>query len=133
MTLAKYMLIIAATVGATACGDLSADVERAKQGAITIGEDALEASMGAVDTQTACVLAGQSEAFCGCVAERLGPDLTSEHVEALRAAVAASVSGQGLEASGDGGEPIDAATREALVQCATRAAIDGAVGQAGSQ
>ena len=132
MTIAKYMLIIAAAVAATACGDLSADVERAKQGAVTTGEDALDAAIGTVDTQTACVLAGQSEAFCGCVAERLGPDLTSEHVEALRLAVAASVSGQGFEASGEGSEPIDAATRQALVQCATRAAIDGAVGDAGN-
>lgn len=132
MTFAKYMLIIAAAVGATACGDLSADVERAKQGAVTIGQDALDAAIGTVDTQTACVLAGQSEAFCGCVAERLGPDVTREHVEALRAAVEASVAGQGVETAGEGGEPIDAATRQALVQCATRAAIDGAVGEAGN-
>ncbi|GAM97000.1 hypothetical protein U91I_00621 [alpha proteobacterium U9-1i] len=130
--IARTLLLTAAAFALAACGDLGASLEEAKQGAADIAQETLEAGMGAVDTQTACMLAGQSEAFCGCVAERLGPDLTSEHLDALRAAVAASVNGEGPPASSESAEPLDAATRQALVQCATRAAIDGAVGDAGN-
>lgn len=130
--IARTLLLTAAAFALAACGDLGASLEEANQGAAEIAQETLEAGMGAVDTQTACVLAGQTEAFCGCVAERLGPDLTVEHVAALRDAVAASVSGEGSEASGESAQPIDAATRQALVQCATRAAIDGAAGDTGN-
>lgn len=127
----RNLLIICALVAVAACGDAS-DLSQAKQDAIEMGGQALEAVSGAVDTQTACMLAGQSEAFCGCVQEQLGPEVTGEHVEALTTVVRETLSGQGVEAAAQNAEGIDATTREALVQCATHAAIQGAVSEAGN-
>ena len=123
----KPLLLAAATLALAACGDVSNDIQRAKQGAIEAGQDVLDAGADVLDTRTACLLAGQSEAFCGCLSERLGSDITPEHVEALSAAVRATLEGQTLENASQATEGVDAATREALVQCATRAAIEGAV------
>lgn len=125
-------LTAAAAFALAACGDLDASLEEAKQGAATIGQDVLEAGLGAVDTRTACVLAGQSEAFCTCASERLGPNITGEHVDAFRTAIAATINGEPLDAADADGEAIDPATREAIVQCATTAAIQGAVNEAGN-
>ena len=149
-TIMRSVTLAAAALALAACGDLGATLDEAKKEAAAIGQDALDSSLGAVDTQTACMLAGQSEAFCGCVAERLGPKIASEHIGVLREAVTAGVNGQSLEPPGaspeseraasagsasedqDSAAPLDASTRQALVQCATRAAIDGAVGEAGN-
>ncbi len=120
-------LVTAAALALAGCGDINAEIDRAKQGAIEAGQDALTAGADVLDTRTACVLAGQSEAFCGCLSERLGSDITPEHVEAVSAAVRATLEGQTLETASQAAEGVDAATREALVQCATRAAIEGAV------
>jgi formylmethanofuran:tetrahydromethanopterin formyltransferase len=125
----RIALFASAAFALGACGDIAANVEQAKQGAIELGQDALEVGAGAVDTRTACLLAGQSEALCGCVQERLGRDITPEHVEILTEVVRASLDGQGVEAATQSAEGVDAATREALLQCATTAAIQGAMGE----
>lgn len=121
------LLLATALMALAACDDVGADLERAKQGAITAGQDVLNAGAEVLDTRTACLLAGQSAAFCNCLSERLGPDITPEHVDALSAAVRATLEGEALETASQASETVDAATREALVQCATRAAIEGAV------
>jgi hypothetical protein len=120
-----------AFVGLAACGDLNADLERAKQGAVELGQEALNAGAEVLDTRSACLLAGQSASFCGCLSERLGPDLTGEHVEALKEMVRATVNGQApptAAESADGVNPqsLEAQSREAIVACAARAAIEGA-------
>ncbi len=125
----RIILFASAALALAACGDIAADLEQAKQGAVDLGQSALEMGAGAVDTRTACLLAGQSEALCGCVQERLGPDITPEHVEALTEVVRASLDGRGIEAAAQSAEGVDAATREALVQCTTNAAIQGVVGE----
>ena len=125
----KRVLAIGLLVALAACGDTS-DLSDAKQGALELSEQALEAASSAVDTQTACMLAGQSQAFCGCVQERLGPDVTGEHVEALSSVIRQTMSGQSVETAARNAEGLDAATREALVQCATHAAIQSAVNEA---
>lgn len=114
-----------------ACGD-AADLQQVKQGALDIGGQALEAASSAVDTKTACVLAGQSEVFCGCVQESLGAEITTEHLEALKNVVSESLSGEGLQSAAETASGIDAETRDALVQCATKAAVQGAIGEAGN-
>lgn len=124
----KNALVVVFALALAACGD-AGDLQQAKQGAIELGEQALEAASGVVDTRTACMLAGQSEAFCGCVQERLGPDVTGEHLEALSAVVRETLGDQGVETAAQAAGDIDATTREALVQCATHAAIQGAVGE----
>lgn len=125
----RIVLFVSAAFALGACGDIAADVEQAKQGAIELGQDVLEVGAGAVDTRTACLLAGQSEALCSCVQERLGPDITPEHIEILTEAVRASLDGQGVDAATQSAEGIDTATREALLQCTTTAAIQGAMGE----
>lgn len=127
----KKVLVIGLMFALAGCGE-AIDLQQAKQGAIELGGQALEAASGAVDTQTACVLAGQSPAFCGCLQERVGPAITTEHLEALSGVVRETLSGQGVETAAENAEGIDAATREALVQCATHAAIQGAVNEAGN-
>lgn len=127
----KRTLVIGLMFALAGCGD-AIDIQQAKQGALELGGEALEAASGAIDTQTACVLAGQSPAFCGCLQERVGPNVTTEHLEAVSNVVRETLSGQGVETAAQNAEGIDAATREALVQCATHAAIQGAVNEAGN-
>mgnify|MGYP000225485672 CR=1 FL=1 len=129
---ARLILATAALFGLAACGELNADLERAKQGAVELGQEALNAGAEVLDTRSACLLAGQSVSFCGCLSERLGPDLTAEHVEVLTDMVRASVSSESPGAaaeSADGVHPqsLEAQGREAIVACAARAAIEGAV------
>ena len=117
-----------AFVGLAACGDLNADLERAKQGAVELGQETLNAGAEVLDTRSACLLAGQSASFCGCLSERLGPDLTPEHVEALTEMVRATVNGQAPPTAAEGVNPqnLETQSREAIVACAARAAIEGA-------
>jgi hypothetical protein len=114
-----------------ACGD-AAGLQQVKQGALDLGGQALEAASGAVDTKTACVLAGQSEVFCGCVQGSLGSEITGAHLESLKNVISESLSGEGLPAAVQKAGNLDAQTREALVQCATTAAIEGALSEAGN-
>lgn len=125
--IAKSLFIAAASIGLVACGDLNADVERAKQGAVELGQDALRAGADVLDTESACVLAGQSPAFCTCLSERLGPEVTPEQIDALTEMVRATIDSEGVQASAETSQSVNAQTREAIVQCATRSAIEDAV------
>lgn len=113
-----------------ACGD--ADIEGAKQQAAEWGGQAIGAATDVVDTRTACMLAGQSEAFCGCVQTRLGSDLTREHVEALTDVIGRAASGGSLEAAAESVANTDPAVRDAIVSCATNAAVQSALGEGGN-
>lgn len=126
---ARLIFTAAALLALAACGDLNADLERAKQGAVELGQEALNAGADVLDTRSACLLAGQSASFCGCLSERLGPDLTAEHVEVLTDMVRASVSSETpADAAEEAQSPsLESQSREAIVACATRAAIEGAV------
>lgn len=125
----RVLFAAAAFVGLAACGDLNADLERAKRGAVELGQEALNAGAEVLDTRSACLLAGQSASFCGCLSERLGPDLTAEHVEVLTDMVRASVSSETPADAAEGAQSpsLESQSREAIVACATRAAIEGAV------
>ena len=127
----QVLLASVGLIGLAACGDLGANLENAKNEVADICREALESAGASLDTRTACTLAGQSEAFCGCLSERLGPEITPERIEAFSEAVRASITGQtaGAESEAAG---LDDATRQAFVQCATRAAIDGAVNEGGN-
>ncbi|MBX9746783.1 MAG: hypothetical protein K2X34_07770 [Hyphomonadaceae bacterium] len=109
---------------------LVAACDQIQEQASDIGGQALEAARGAVDTRTACVLAGQSEAFCGCVQERLGSEITQEHLDAITGVARRTVEGASVEAAAEEAQNIDPTTRDAIVQCATTAAIQGALGEA---
>jgi len=108
---------------------LAACDEQAQQDLANIGGQAIESASSVVDTRTACVLAGQSEAFCGCVQQRLGARITREHVEDITGVVSATLNGRSIEAATESAQNIDPATRDALLQCATHAAVQGVIGE----
>ena len=132
MSFLKALFLTAAIASLVACGDLSADVERAKQGAVDLGQEALNAGADILDTRSACLLAGQSASLCGCLTERIGPDITAEHVEALTEMARARVTGEATQTAAETAPGIDAQSRDAIVQCATRAAVEGAMTEAGN-
>jgi hypothetical protein len=103
-----------------ACGQ--ADLEKAKGEALDLGQQALEVAAGAVDVRTACTLAGQSEAFCGCLQERTGSEISPEAIEAIGTVVRRTIAGEGMEAAVDGATGLDQQTRDALIQCAVQPA-----------
>lgn len=119
----RTVAVVAALLCLAACGDAPSSLEEAKQGALEIGQQAVEAAAGAVDTRTACTLAGQSEAFCGCLQERLGPEIKPEHIDAVTTVIRRTLEGQGVEAAAEGAQGIDQPTRDALVQCAASTAV----------
>ena len=95
------------------------------------GEAMAEAGLapgGLMTTQNACLMAGQSEVFCGCLSAELGPELDASHIQGLTEALATSAGGDAAAAVKDASN-VDPTTRAALVKCGTRAAISGAIGQ----
>ncbi|UPT62849.1 MAG: hypothetical protein M0D54_21420 [Hyphomonadaceae bacterium JAD_PAG50586_4] len=123
----RLITTLAALALLSAC-DVPTNLEEAKQQAADIGGQVMDTARGAVDTRTACMLAGQSEAFCGCVQERLGPQITEEHVTAITTVARETLEGRSVEAAAESASNIDPTTRDALVQCATHAAVQGALG-----
>jgi formylmethanofuran:tetrahydromethanopterin formyltransferase len=123
----RMLLAGALLLALAACGE--AQLEEAKQGALDLGQSALEAATSALDTRTACTLAGQSEAYCGCLQERLGAELTPERVEAITTVVRDTIEGGGVEAAVEGASGIDAETRDALVQCVVQPESDAAANE----
>lgn len=107
------------------------NLEQAGQDLATIGGQALETASAAVDTRTACMLAGQSDAFCGCVQERLGARITREQIEDVTGVVGEAVQSGSLEGAAQSTENIDPTTREALLQCSTHAAVQNVLGAGG--
>jgi formylmethanofuran:tetrahydromethanopterin formyltransferase len=114
----RIIIAAAALLALAACGD--ADMEKAKQGVLDFGHGALEAATQAVDTRTICTVAGQSDAYCGCLQEHIGATLSPENVEAITTIVRQTMEGGSVQAAVEGASNIDAETRDALLQCATQ-------------
>jgi hypothetical protein len=74
------------------------------------------------------MIAGQSEAFCGCVQDRLGARITPERIEDITSVVGEAVQSGSIEGAAQSAQNIDPTTREALLQCTTHAAVQGALG-----
>lgn len=126
----RILIALAALTLVAAC-DVP-NLEQVQQDAAELGGQAMDAARGAVDTRTACMLAGQSEAFCGCVQERLGSEITQEHLDAITGVAQRTVEGGSLETAAEEAQNVDPTTREALVQCATQAAVQGVIGESGN-
>jgi hypothetical protein len=130
----KNLVIGLALLALTACGspEVGAATSELKSAAKSAASDAMAeaglAAGGLLTTQNACLLAGQSEVFCGCLGAELGNKLDAKHIEGLTPAIKASLSGDIQGALKEAGG-IDPDTRAALAKCGTRAAIAGAVGQ----
>jgi hypothetical protein len=122
-------LLLLAGCGSPEIGAVKSEAKSAAKTAVdTAVADLGLAPGGLLTTQNACLLAGQSEVFCGCLATELGPDLDATHIEALSGAIKTGLSGDLKGAVADATN-IDPETRAALAKCGTRAALSGAMGQ----
>lgn len=122
----RIVAALAALFVLSACD--AADVRQAGQDLAKAGEQALETASSAVDTRTACMLAGQSDGFCSCVQTRLGSRITPEQIDDVTSVVTEAVQSGSIEGAAQSAQNIDPATREALLQCTTQAAVQGALG-----
>ncbi|MBL8770564.1 MAG: hypothetical protein JNK30_04215 [Phenylobacterium sp.] len=119
--------VVLAALALTACEGAGTAV---KQTADDFAKEAAQTASGMVGVKTACTIAGQSEAFCGCIDERLGSKLDAGQLEALSKVVVETVRTGSIEAAARNAEALNPETRQALAQCAARAAVTGAVGAA---
>jgi hypothetical protein len=115
---------------AAGCGDarLTESVGALKTAATDVAKDAVAAAGDVVDTRTVCVIAGQSEAFCGCLQGELGSRIEPGHIDALTGVVRATLQG-GVDEAVKSAAGIDPDTRAALTRCAVRGAVSEAVAQ----
>jgi hypothetical protein len=114
------IIVAFAMLALAACDQVN--LEEAKSGAADLGQRALEVAANAVDVRTACTLAGQSEAYCGCLQERAGSEISPEAIEAVGTVVRRTIAGEGMEAAVEGATGLDQQTRDALIQCAAQPA-----------
>lgn len=126
--IASSALLVSAC-GNAEIGAVTGELKSAAQTAV--GEAKAEMGLapgGLLTTQNACLLAGQSEIFCGCLSTELGPELDASHAEGMGAALKATLGGdfQGALAQATTMNP---ETRTAIAKCGTRAAVAGAIGQ----
>lgn len=128
MTIRPFFCAAVLALGLAACGE-AGDALKTTAGAVA--DSALGAVSQAVDTKTACMIAGQGEPFCGCLQDTLGAELDGERLRALADAVARTLGVGGLAAATGEESAADAETKNAMIQCAARAAAEGAIGEAG--
>jgi hypothetical protein len=100
----------------------------AKSAAGDAFKEASSVAGGLMTTGNACLLAGQSEVFCGCLNNELGEKLEPSHIGGLTEALKITLTGD-IDAALKEASTIDPQTRSALATCTMRAAIAGAVGQ----
>ena len=101
----------------------------------TAGDFAKEAAStatGMVGLKNACTLAGQSEAFCGRLDTELGSKLDTAQVKDLSGVIIDTVRTGSIEAA-QTSPAVTPETKDALVKCAARAAVAGAIGEASGQ
>jgi hypothetical protein len=126
----RAFIFAIAVVALAGCGEAPEALTQAKQEAAALAKEAASAAAGAVDTRTACVVAGQSAAFCGCLQDELGPRIKGEHVEAVTAVLRRPIAGEPIADAAKSAPTIDAPTRAALVQCAAKGAVSEAASEA---
>jgi hypothetical protein len=123
-------LILAATLGLSACGqptsELGEAVKDVKTAAVGVAGDAAKAVGDVIDTKMACQLAGQSEAFCGCLQTELGPKLKAEHIDAVTAIVKTSIDGS-IQSAVKTATSLEPKTRNGLLTCAAKGALSDAI------
>jgi hypothetical protein len=132
VSFSKSLLIAAAVFTLAACGNVNANLEQAKQQAADLGKEALNIGANVLDTRNACVLAGQSTSFCGCLANEIGEDITPENVQALTEMVRATITGGDVKAAAEFGGGVDAQSQEAIIECAARAAVEETISEGGN-
>ena len=108
----RSFAVLATLLVLSACD--APNLEQTGQDLAAIGGQAVEAASGAVDTRTACMIAGQQRRLCGCVQDRFAR-ITREHVEDITGVVAEAAQSGSIEGAANSAENIDPATRDACV------------------
>jgi hypothetical protein len=126
---APFLFLVVAACGSPEVGAVTSELKTAaKSAASDAMAEAGFAAGGLMTTQNACLLAGQSEVFCGCLSTELGNKLDAKHIEGLTAVLKTGLGGD-LKGALKDASAIDPEMRTALTKCGTRAAISGAIGQ----
>jgi hypothetical protein len=139
------LVILAASTLLIGCGEAGQAIGDMKDAAIEVGKGAAKAASEFVDTKTACTLAGQNEAFCGCLQTELGAKIDPKTIDALGAAIKSSLGVTSSASAAPAGQSAPAAspatatppasapavgmdqkTKDALIKCG----VQGAVGEA---
>lgn len=123
-------LVVLACLALGACDNAGSAI---KSSAGEFAKEATRTASGFVSLKTACTVAGQSEAFCGCVQERLGSRLDAAQLRGVTEVIVEAVKTGTLEGAAQNAGALSPETRTALVQCAARATVAGAVGEATGQ
>ena len=129
MTL-RLGLVLMVGLALAACDNAGSAI---KTGAGDFAKEATRTASGMVSLKTACTIAGQSEAFCGCVQDQLGSKLDAGQLSGITEVIVETVKTGTLEGAAENSQALSPETRKALVQCAARATVAGAVGEASGQ
>lgn len=87
-----------------------------------LAKGAKEAASGLVTTENVCTMAGQSEAFCGCLQTEIGAELKPEHVDALTTVLRQAVGGD-IATAAETDPGIAPETRQAIGKCAVQSVV----------
>jgi ABC-type phosphate/phosphonate transport system substrate-binding protein len=107
-----------------------AGCEQVGQLAASAGKEVAKVASEAVDTKTACTLAGQNEAFCGCLQTELGAKIEPANIEAVAKVVRDSIAAGGVQKAAESATGVDPKAKDALVKCAVHGAIGAAESEA---
>lgn len=116
-------MLAALTLGVFALGGCEQVVDIAT----TAKQEAVKAASDVVDTKTACTLAGQNEAFCGCLQSELGPRIEPAHLDAIVRIARETLTGGSVDQAAANATSLDQKTKDTFVKCSVRGAIEGAV------
>ncbi len=123
-------LVIFACLTMAACDNAGSAL---KTGVGDFAKEATRTASGLVSVKTACTVAGQSEAFCGCVQDQVGSKLDARQLQGITEVMLETVKTGTLEGAAEGSKALTPETRRALIQCAARGAVAGVVGEATGQ
>ena len=125
MILVRFGVVAMACVALAACDNAGSVI---KDSAGDFAKEASRTASGMVSLKTACTVAGQSEAFCGCVEERLGSKVDPAQLRGVTNVIVEAVKTGTLEGAARNASELTPETRTALVQCAARATVASAAG-----
>lgn len=129
----RSVLAALAVLSVAACGEAGQAIGDMKSAAVDLGKEAAKAAAEVVDTKTACTLAGQNEAFCGCLQTELGAKISPAHIDAIASVVKQSIGGGSVEKAAEESPALDDKTRQAVISCGVKGAVGAATESAAEQ
>ncbi len=117
------LLVSSAFLSVSACGLGANDTdasEKELKSFVNVAGTAAKSVSELLDTKLVCQVAGQTESFCSCLKTELGPNLKSEHIDAITEIITISIDGaaespENLEKA----KSLDPDTVKAVVACGT--------------